>query len=302
MSSSIVVVGSLAYDSISTPHGKAERALGGSSNYFSLSASNFAPVKVVGVVGEDYEQEHLDMLKERKVDISGIERASGKTFHWKGEYKDDMNEAITLQTDLNVFESFNPQLPDSYRESEVVFLANIDPTLQLQVLDQVKSPKLVCLDTMNLWIDIKLQELKKVLKKVNVLLINEGEAMQLTQTSNAIAAAKVITKMGPDSVVVKRGEYGFVLYSDDNFFMLPAFPIENVTDPTGAGDTFAGGFVGHLAKGSAEVNFANLKRACVYGCLMASFTVEGFSVEPQKNLDWALVEKRLAEYKEMISF
>ena len=302
MASSIVVVGSLAYDTIKTPKGTAEKTLGGSSNYFSLSASHFAPVKVVGVVGEDYSEQDIKMLEDRKVDVSGIEKASGKTFHWTGEYKDDMNEAITLATDLNVLESFDPKMPEDYKNSEVVFLANIDPVLQLKVLDQVNSPKLVCCDTMNFWIDSKLDDLKKVLQKVDVLLINEGEAMQLSQKSNGIAAAQAIVEMGPKAVVVKRGEYGFALYSEGKYFILPAFPIAEVVDPTGAGDTFAGGFVGHLAKMNCDDRLESLKNACVHGCLMASFTVEGFGVEPQKNLDWAKVEKRLLEYKEVISF
>lgn len=300
--SSIVVVGSLAYDSISTPNGEVERTLGGSSNYFSLAASHFSQVKVVGVVGDDYRDEDLKMLKNRSVDVSGIERVGGKTFHWKGQYEKDMNEAITLQTDLNVFENFNPRLPESYRDSEYVFLANIDPLLQMSVLEQVRKPRLICCDTMNFWIGSKLDALKNVLKKVDVLLINEGEAMLLSRASNAIAAAKVIVEMGPKAVVIKRGEYGFVLYCNDQYFVLPAFPIAKVVDPTGAGDTFAGGFVGHLARTGKSLDVAELKRACVYGCLMASFTVEGFGVEPQKNLSWSKVEERLALYREVISF
>lgn len=302
-SSSIVVVGSLAYDSISTPKGAVDKTLGGSANYFSLSASHFAPVKVVGVVGEDYNEEDFDMLKQKSIDVDGVQRVSGgETFHWKGEYKKDMNEAITLATELNVFESFDPQLPENYKNSEYVFLANIDPVLQEKVLEQVQSPRLVCCDTMNFWISSKKEDLKRVLKKVDVLLINEGEATQLTEDSNAIAAAKTITEMGPKAVVIKRGEYGFVLYSENKYFILPAFPIAEVVDPTGAGDTFAGGFIGHLAKVGGQLEFDSLKQACVHGCLMASFTVEGFGVEPQKNLDWTKVEKRLEEYKTTISF
>lgn len=298
----IVVVGSLAYDSIKTPRGEVQKTLGGSSNYFSLAASNFAGVKVVGVVGDDYNEDDLKMLSDRSIDISGIERVAGETFHWKGEYKGDMNEAITLATDLNVFESFNPRLPESYRDSEYVFLANIDPVLQLSVLEQVKSPRLVFCDTMNFWIDSKLPELKKVLSKVDVLLINEGEADQLAGEQNAIASAKKIVEMGPKAVVIKRGEYGFVLYCDQQYFILPAFPIADVIDPTGAGDTFAGGFIGSMAKAEAGLDLPQLKQACVYGCLMASFTVQGFGVEPQKNLNWTEVETRMGQYRQVLSF
>lgn len=294
--SNILVVGSLAYDTISTPHGKVDRALGGSANYFSLAASLYSKVRVVGVVGEDYDAGDLEMLTKRKVDTTGLQKQPGKTFHWTGQYKDDMNEAITLATDLNVFEHFNPKLPDAYRDSEYVFLANIDPVLQLNVLEQIKAPKLVGSDTMNFWISSKLPELKKVLAKVDVLLINEGEADAISNTTNAIAAAKKILSMGPKAVVIKRGEYGFVLYTQEGYFILPAFPIAEVVDPTGAGDTFAGAFFGYLSKRDKGYDLEALKQACIQGCLLASFTVESFGVERLKNLTWPEVEKRQAEY------
>jgi sugar/nucleoside kinase (ribokinase family) len=299
--SDILVVGSLAYDSISTPAGKVDRTLGGSANYFSLAASLFAKVKVVGVVGEDYDAADFAMLEKRGVDTQGLQRKAGKTFHWTGSYKDDMNEATTLATDLNVFEHFNPELPASYRGTSYVFLANIDPVLQLRVLEQIEKPKLVGSDTMNFWISSKLPELKKVLAKVDVLLINEGEADQIAGTTNAIAAAEGILKMGPKAVVIKRGEYGFVLYTKEGYFILPAFPIAHVVDPTGAGDTFAGAFFGYLAKLDKGYSLEALKQACIQGCLLASFTVEAFGVERLKALTWAQVETRRADYTKVTS-
>ncbi len=294
--SEILVVGSLAYDTISTPKGKAERALGGSANYFSLAASLYSKVRVVGVVGEDYDQADYEMLTKRGVDTKGLQRQKGKTFHWTGRYEGDMNEAITVATDLNVFEHFNPELPAEYKNSSYVFLANIDPTLQLRVLEQVENPKMIASDTMNLWINIKLPELKKVLSKVDVLLINEGEADLISKQTNAIAAAQEILKLGPKAVVIKRGEYGFVLYTKEGYFILPAYPIAEVVDPTGAGDTFAGAFFGYLAKQNKGYDLAALKQACVQGVILASFTVQSFSVEKLKSLTWADVENRLNDY------
>jgi sugar/nucleoside kinase (ribokinase family) len=294
--SNILVVGSLAYDSISTPFGKKDRTLGGSANYFSLAASLYSKVRVVGVVGDDYDAADIAMLTSRHVDTKGLQKQPGKTFHWTGEYKGDMNEAITLATDLNVFADFNPQLPQEYKDSQYVFLANIDPILQLRVLEQIDRPKLVGSDTMNFWISSKLPELKKVLSKVDVLLINEGEADLIAKTTNAIAAAQKILEMGPKAVVIKRGEYGFVLYNKDGYFILPAFPIANVVDPTGAGDTFAGAFFGYLAKRDKGYDLETLKQACVQGCLLASFTVEAFGVERLKSLTWPEVEKRQAAF------
>lgn len=290
--SEILVVGSLAYDSISTPAGKSERTLGGSANYFSLAASLFAPVRVVGVVGEDYADSDLKLLTDRKVDVTGLQKKAGKTFHWAGAYDGNMNEAKTLQTDLNVFGDFNPELPESYRDSKYVFLANIDPTLQLRVLEQVSKPKLVGADTMNFWISSKRDELMKVLAKIDALLINEGEAEMLTGKTNAIAASDELIKMGPKAVVVKRGEYGFVLRTGEGFFILPAFPIASVVDPTGAGDTFAGAFFGTLAKSDRGLDLAALKEACVNGCLLASFTVENFGVGNLRELSLTKLQAR----------
>lgn len=297
----ILVVGSLAYDSISTPAGKAEDTLGGSANYFGLSASLFAPVSVVGVVGEDYKDTDMDLLRNHGVDISGIQRVQGKTFRWAGQYSGDMNEAQTLKTDLNVFADFHPAIPEKFKDSDFLFLANIDPVLQMDVLNQVKKPKIIAADTMNFWIHSKLADLKKLLTKIDILLINEGEAKMLSGASNAVAAAKKIMGMGPKSVVIKRGEYGFLLFMENQYFILPAFPISEVVDPTGAGDTFAGGFMGYLAKTDSPLNFDQVKRAAVYGTLMASHTVQDFGVKPLKNLTLAEVEKRHREYLSVIA-
>ncbi len=298
---SILVVGSVGYDTIVTPKGRREHIVGGSANYFSMAASMFTSVRVVGVVGEDYEKEHLQMLESRAVDIKGLQQVKGKTFAWEGKYENDMNEAITLATHLNVFENFHPEIPQEYRDSEVVFLANIDPTLQLQVLEQVKKPRLIAADTMNYWIHSKKDELLKVLGKIDVLLINEQELRALTGSWNTIRAAKDVLELGPKAVVIKRGEYGFVLYTESRFFILPAFPVEEVVDPTGAGDTFAGGFLGHLAQNGGTFNREELKQACVYGCLMASFTVQDFGLDGIRRVTVGELKERQAAYQQVIS-
>lgn len=299
--SDILVVGSLAYDTISTPSGVVQRALGGSANYFSLAASLYAPTRIVGVVGEDYAESDLEMLTRRNVDTRGLQRRPGKTFHWSGKYEGDMNEAITLATDLNVFEHFNPELPADYVNSRYVFLANIHPELQIQVLDQIKQPRFVGSDTMNFWISSQLPALKKVLERVDVLLINEGESKMLSKRPNAIAAAHEILKMGPKAVVIKRGEYGFVLCSSDGFFVLPAFPVAEVIDPTGAGDTFAGAFFGYLARHDAGLDLRALREACIQGCLLASHTVQAFGVKALKALTMNDIETRGREFSKIVT-
>lgn len=300
--SDILVVGSLAYDSIETPSGKVARALGGSANYFSLAASLFSKVRVVGVVGEDYEDVDYKLLKDRGVDLEGLERVPGKTFHWEGKYEGDMNEAKTLRTELNVFEHFNPKLPESYKNSSFVFLANIVPALQMEVLNQVKNPQFVGMDTMNLWIDIANADLRKVLQKVDVVLINETEAEMLTGAENAISAAAKIVEMGPQAVVIKRGEYGFIMYSkEDGYFVLPAFPIAKVTDPTGAGDTFAGGFFGYLASRPGKPTVKDMKQACIVGSILASHTIQDFSVKALAKVTMGDIDKRLNDYKKVIT-
>lgn len=298
----ILVVGSLAYDTVKTPTGKIDGALGGSANYFGVAASLFAPVRVVGVVGEDYRAEDSELLSKRNIDISGVERVAGKTFHWAGEYDNNLNEAKTLRTELNVFADFHPKIPDSFKNSEIVFLANIDPVLQIEVLNQVKEPKVVAADTMNFWIGSKINELLKVLKRLDILLINEGEATLLTETSNAILAAKKISAMGPKHVVIKRGEYGVVIYSNNKYFCLPAYPIGEVIDPTGAGDTFAGGFLGYIGKSNQNLSLDLLKSAAVYGTLLASFTVQDFSLNAIKNLTLAQVETRHQDFRQVVLF
>lgn len=297
----ILVVGSVGYDTISTPKGKRERILGGSANYFSLAASHYAPVRVVGVVGEDYDRKHRELLEGRRVDLAGLQQVPGQTFAWAGKYEDDMNDAITLETHLNVFENFHPAIPESYRDSQVVFLANIDPELQLQVLEQVKSPRLTAADTMNYWIKSKKPALMKVLERIDIALLNETELRQLTGEWNTLKAARQILKMGPKAVMVKRGEYGFVMHCEDQFFIQPAFPVEEVVDPTGAGDTFAGGFLGHLTKLGRDWTREDLKQAALNGCLMASFTVQDFGVDGIAKVQLGDLETRLAAYRKVIA-
>lgn len=299
--SEILVVGSLAYDGITTPSGRVDRALGGSANYFSLAASLSAPVRVVGVVGEDYAKEDEELLRSRGVDLSGLERVKGKTFFWEGRYEGDLNEAITMKTELNVFEHFNPKLPEKFRESSFVFLANIAPELQMQVLEQVKAPKFVGMDTMNFWISSKKDALLKILSKVDVVLINEHEAEMLTGAANAISAAPKITAMGPRAVVIKRGEYGFAMYcKEQGFYILPAAPIPEVVDPTGAGDTFAGGFFGYLAKLGRVPTSQDMRAACIAGTLLASFTIQDFSVRALAKVNADAVQRRENEYLKVI--
>ena len=297
----ILVVGSVAFDSIETPFGRVEEALGGSATYFSTSASFFTDVSLVAVVGEDFPDEHRRMLAERNIDLAGLQTASGETFRWKGRYGFDLNEAHTLETRLNVFENFSPQLPDNYRDAEYVFLANIDPELQLDVLNQVRSPKLVACDTMNFWIDGKREQLIKTLAHVDVLIINEGEVRQLADEPNLQKAAKAILAMGPRTLVIKRGEYGVIMYSEHSVFSAPAVPLEEVFDPTGAGDTFAGGFFGYLAS-TRNLSDANMRQAVVFGSVMASFTVESFSLDRLKALDYSEIKDRYSEVKLLTDF
>lgn len=290
--SKILAVGSLAFDSISTPAGKAEKVLGGSLNYFSISASFFNPLQLVGVVGEDFPDQHLEFLSSRGIDIGGVSKVKGKTFHWTGEYGKDLNEAITLSTQLNVFEHFNPKLPESYKNAEYVFLGNIAPELQLSVLDQVKNPKLIAMDSMNFWITGRRDSLLKVLPRIDLLTINEGEAKLLAEESNVVVAAEKILGMGPKALVVKRGEYGAFLFFGGQIFSAPAVPIRKVVDPTGAGDTFAGGLVGYLASKGAALDQSALRQGVLHGSVMASFTVEDFSFHRLQRLEKSEIEER----------
>lgn len=288
----ILAIGSLAFDSITTPKGHAEKVLGGSLNYFSIAASFFTGLELVGVVGEDFPKSHLDYLAKRGIDLRGVQVMPGKTFHWTGEYGKDLNEAVTLSTQLNVFEHFNPQIPESYKDAEYVFLGNIAPELQMSVLDQVRKPKLIALDSMNFWITGRKDSLLKVLPKIDLLTINEGEAKMLADDSNVICAAEKILKMGPKALVVKRGEYGAFLFHGNEIFSAPAVPIRNVTDPTGAGDTFAGGMLGYLASKGAGLDKAALRQAVLHGSVMASFTVEDFSFHRLMNLERSEIDAR----------
>lgn len=299
--SEILVVGSLGYDSISTPKGHVESVLGGSANYFSLAASPFTKVRIVGVVGSDYRDQDLGLLKSRGVNVDGLTVKEGRTFRWEGRYDGDMNEAITLKTELNVLKEFSPQLPKSYLDTPYVFLGNIDPELQMDVLDQMESPKIVGLDTMNYWIDSKLPSLEAALKRIDVLLINEKEAQKLSGERNTVKAIESLGQMGPKAIVVKRGEYGFVLYAEEKFFILPAFPVREVIDPTGAGDCFAGGFFGYLAKNKSGIKMEELKKACITGTIVASFAVEDFSVNALLALTYDRIEERLKHYSRVIS-
>lgn len=297
----IVVVGTVAFDTVETPFGKGENVLGGSATYFSTSASFFTDVSLVAVVGEDFPEEHVEFLKTREINTEGLQRIPGKTFHWTGKYGYDLNEAQTLETQLNVLTEFDPKLPQSYCNAEYLFLANIDPDLQMQVLEQVKQPKLIACDTMNFWISSKPDALKKVLKKVDVVVINEGEARQFTGEANLVKAARSIIALGCQRLVVKRGEYGVLMFTADSVFAAPAYPLEEVFDPTGAGDTFAGGFMGYLAN-TGDTSEEGIRQAIIFGSVMASFNVEDFSLERMKRLTYEEIETRYKSFKSLTSF
>lgn len=298
---SILVVGSAALDTVETPLGTVEDALGGSAIYFSAAASYFAPVNLVAVVGDDFPKEKIEFLKKKNVDFSGLEVADGKTFRWGGKYGFDLNDRDTLFTHLNVFEKFEPKIPDSYKNSKYIFLANIGPDLQMDVLKQIQSPKLVALDTMNYWIDGNLPALRETLKHVDVLIINDAEVRQLACEANQVKASKIVQEMGPKTLIIKKGEHGALLITRDSFFWAPAYPLEFIYDPTGAGDTFAGGFMGYMAK-SDDISINNLKRAVVFGSAMASFCVEKFSLERLENLTEEEIRKRFHEFWQMTNF
>jgi sugar/nucleoside kinase (ribokinase family) len=291
---SILVVGSVAFDDVTTPYGKVERALGGSATFFAAAASFFAPVRMVAVVGRDFDDRSLDFLRARGVDTAGVTREDGETFRWAGTYGEEMGDATTLATFLNVFQDFRPSIPESYRDSRYVFLANIDPELQLQVLDQVQRPELVVCDTMNFWISGKRDALRKLLERVDVFVLNESEARMLADETNPIRAARAIGRMGPRRVVMKLGEYGVQLLGEGKVYRLPAYPVTEVHDPTGAGDTFAGGFVGSLCE-SGDHSFEGMHRALLAGNVCASFNVEAFSMERLRSLDRQSLDERCRE-------
>ena len=297
----ILVVGSVALDSVATPFGAVKEVLGGSATYFSAAASFFAPVSLVAVVGEDFPSEDLSFLRNRSVDLRGLQQARGKTFRWQGEYGYDLNQAKTIETQLNVFAEFLPRIPEAYREEKIVFLANIDPDLQREVLQQVKEPQFVAADTMNYWIEGKPDSLKRTLKAVDVLIINDAEVRQLAKEPNLVKAARQILAWGPNSLVVKRGEYGALMFCNEGCFAAPAYPLEAVCDPTGAGDSFAGGFMGYLAN---TLNFSetNIRRAVIMGSVMASFNVEDFSLNRLKSLTYSEIEARYREFRRLSHF
>lgn len=299
---SLLVVGTVAFDTIKTPFGSAERILGGAGTYASLSASYFGvESRIVSVVGGDFPEEHLDLLRNRNIDLEGVKVLKNeKSFFWEGEYHNDMNSRTTITTELNVFENFDAEVPDSYKESDYLLLGNQPPALQNKVLEQMnKRPKLVVLDTMNLWIDIAKDDLLKTIKKVDVLAINDEEARQLSGEYSLVKAARIILAMGPKFLIIKKGEHGALLFSGNDVFFAPALPLEDVFDPTGAGDTFAGGFIGYLAK-SGDLSFENMKRAVIYGSAMASFTVEKFGTDMLVDLSEEDLSLRLQRFLSLI--
>jgi sugar/nucleoside kinase (ribokinase family) len=299
---SLLVVGSVAFDAIETPFGKVDRTLGGAASYFALAASQFAPVRVVAIVGEDFAAKDESAFRGRKIDLKGVEHVPGKTFFWAGRYSQNMNERTTLATELNVFADFHPTLPPSYCDSSFIFLGNIDPMLQRSVLKQVNGkPKVVGLDTMNYWIERTPAELRETLKHTQILMINDDETRQLTGQHNLMRAAKHIFKMGPRTLVIKRGEHGALMVHDNFLFSVPAYPLEEVHDPTGAGDSFAGGFMGYLAD-AGRVNEQTLRRAMVYGSVLGSFAVERFGVERLTKVTHREIQARARRFSQLTTF
>ena len=301
---SLVIIGSVAFDAIETPFGKTDKIVGGAATYASLAASYFYKnVKIVGVVGEDFHKEDIKNFNDHGIDTEGLQIKKGeKSFFWSGKYHNDMNSRDTLVTDLNVLLSFNPILPESYKNGEYLMLGNIDPALQIKVIEQMTTrPKLIVMDTMNFWMDIALDTLKKAISMVDVLTINDEEARQLSGQYSLVKAAKVIHEMGPKFLVIKKGEHGALLFHNGEVFFAPALPLEDVFDPTGAGDTFAGGFIGHLAK-TGDISFDNMKRAIIYGSAMASFCVEKFGTEALKSLTQEAIDNRVNEFVKLAHF
>ena len=298
---SVLVVGSVALDSVETPFGKADEVLGGSATYFSAAASHLTAVSLVGVVGDDYPTDRFAPLAARGVDLAGLQRADGASFRWRGRYRHDLNTAETLETHLGVFSHFHPRIPEQFRASPFVFLANIDPRLQLDVLSQVERPKLVACDTMNFWIESRRPELLQLLQQVDLITINDAEARQLTEQSNLVRAARWIMEHGPSHVIIKKGEHGAFMFTRDTIFFAPAYPLESVFDPTGAGDSFAGGFMGFLAR-TGDLGEENMRRAVVYGSALGSFAVEKFSIERLLELDPAEIDQRVREFQRLVAF
>jgi sugar/nucleoside kinase (ribokinase family) len=297
----LLVVGSIAFDSIETPNGSVDDALGGSATFFSYAASFFTSPRLVGVVGEDFPDEHRRLFAHRGIDTAGLVTQSGKTFRWRGRYHQDMNTRDTLEVHLNVFGTFDPQLPERFRDSSHVFLANGSPTLQARVLDQIQRPQLVLADTMDLWIDTQRNDLLRLLPRVDGLLLNDSEAKLLTGDDNMVRAGQAVRRMGPKFVILKKGEHGALLISADGAYVLPAYPTEDVIDPTGAGDSFAGGILGYLASDSTPPP-GRLRRAMAYGTVVASLTVEGFGLDRLRRTERKEIDTRLENYRNMLSF
>ncbi|OPY26474.1 MAG: putative sugar kinase [Methanocella sp. PtaU1.Bin125] len=297
----VIMVGTVALDSVKTPFGEVEETLGGSAVYASVAASTFARVGLVGVVGRDFPERHIAFLREKGVDLDGLEIADGDSFRWKGYYEYDMNQAHTLDTRLNVLSQFNPKLPKAYRDARYVFLANTDPEIQMNVYDQINNPKLVMLDTMNFWIENKKDALSRVIEKVDVMLTNDAEARQFFGTPNLIKAGRAFLEMGPKAVIIKKGEHGAILFTGDQCFVAPAYPLENLVDPTGAGDSFAGGFIGWLAK-TDDVSPRNMRKAVVFGSIVASYNAEDFSLNKLKTITHEDIFNRYMMFQDIASF
>ena len=299
---SLLVVGSVAFDAVETPFGKCEQMLGGSASHFSISASFFTDVSIVGVVGGDFTAEDGKVFVDHNIGTNDLERiANGKTFRWSGRYDYDLNVAHTLETQLNVFADFKPKLSDESKSSRLLFLGNIQPDLQREVREQMPNAELVALDTMNLWIENTRDSLLRTIRGVDVVIINDAEARQLTGIPNLIKAAREILSWGPRALIVKRGEYGAALFTADSYFAIPAYPLESVFDPTGAGDTFAGGFIGHIAR-TKDISFENMKSAIIVGSAMASFCVEKFGTQRLKELKREDIDKRIQQFKDLTKF
>ena len=301
---SLIVVGSMAFDAIETPFGKSDKIIGGAATYIAWSASNFTkPIRQISVVGGDFPKEELDILEERGVDLEGVQiKKDEKSFFWSGKYHMDMNTRDTLETQLNVLGTFEPFVPDSFQDSDFLILGNLSPAVQLSVIDQLKErPKLVVLDTMNFWMEVALEDLKKVLLKVDVLLVNDSEARELSHEFSLVKAARKIMTMGPKYIIIKKGEHGALLFHEDNVFFAPALPLEEVFDPTGAGDTFAGGFMGHIAR-TKDISFENMKTAIIVGSAMASFCVEKFGTQRLREITKEDIDKRLIQFQDLVNF
>jgi sugar/nucleoside kinase (ribokinase family) len=301
---SLICVGSMAFDAIETPFGKVDKIVGGAATFVAYAATNFVkPVQQISIIGYDFPKEELEELKSRGVELDGVEIVPDKkSFFWSGRYHEDMNSRDTLITDLNVLGDFNPKVPDRYQGSEFLMLGNLAPSVQISVINQMKKrPKLIAMDTMNFWMEVALPDLQQLLTMVDVLLINDAEARQLTAQYSLVKAAKAILTMGPKYLVIKKGEHGALLFHGDNVFFAPALPLEDVFDPTGAGDTFAGGFMGHLAK-TGDISFDNMKRAIIVGSAMASFCVEKFGPTRLKEITKEDIDRRLQQFKDLVNF